>query len=242
MTAPLVCLHGTFGQASDWDQLADDLGREVIAPDLPGHGARYAEPANSFADTVRELVDQTPPGADLLGYSLGGRLALAVARQARVRSLAIESAHPGLAGEQAAARAVADDAGADQLAADPALFMERFYGASLFESFRALPQFRTIASDRLARARRDPAALAATLRALSPGRQPDLAPALAATQIPTLFVAGAKDPKYTELGARLARTCEHVQLAVIPNAGHNVHLEQPGAFAQTVRAFWGTLA
>ncbi len=246
MNPPLFALHGSFGRGSDWSAVAEQLGRPVLAPDLPGHGARFTQPAESFDATVAELLDQLPPGADLLGYSLGGRLALAVAlaataRSLPIRSLVLESAHPGLAGEQAAARAALDDARALQLASDPAAFLEQFYAAPLFASFRSSGLFGATFEERIRLAQRDPAALAATLRALSPGRQPNLAPALAAAKLPTLFVSGALDTKYTELGTELAANSSHIQQAVIAGAGHNVHLEQPIAFAAAARSFWESL-
>lgn len=246
MTAPLFALHGTFGQGSDWNAIAELLGRPVIGPDLPGHGARFTEPAESFDATVTELLEQLPPGADLLGYSLGGRLASALALAARarslpIRSLVLESAHPGLGAEQAAARAAEDDARALEIEADPAGFLRRFYAAPLFDSFRASALFEDTVDARVRSAQRDPAALAATLRALSPGRQPNLAPALAAAEIPTLFLSGSFDVKYTQLGAELAAASDHVRQAVISGAGHNVHLEQPSAFAEAARNFWDSL-
>ena len=104
MTVPLVLLHGSFGQGDDWSEIVDRLDRPAITPDLPGHGARFAEPAPAFGDAAIELSALIPRGADLVGYSLGGRLALQLAAldpsTPPIRSLVLESAHPGVSADE----------------------------------------------------------------------------------------------------------------------------------------------
>ena len=89
---PLVLLHGAFGAAETFAPLLPALTarHRVIGVDLPGHGhtadtgrpLRYESMADDVAALLRHL---DLPGADLLGYSLGGGVALRVAIQ-----------HPGL--------------------------------------------------------------------------------------------------------------------------------------------------
>ena len=248
MSLPLVLLHGSFGCGDDWQPVVAALGREVVTPDLPGHGARFRQPAESFAQTVAEIVDRLPERCDLCGYSMGGRLALAASIAAppgRVRSLIIESAHPGLEEAARAARLSWDQECSERLARDPAAFLQTFYAAELFESFRAHPQFDEILTARIARAERAPAQLAATFAALSLGNQPAMTEALLTDQTPSLFVMGALDTKYAEIGRDLERRAAHardLRFAMIADAGHNTHLEATSGFAAAAAAFWEDLS
>lgn len=243
--APLVLVHGSFGHGGDWAPLVGTFARDVVrTPDLPGHGARFAEPPPNFDAAVAALATEVPAGADVVGYSLGGRLALGLARALgrKVRSLVLESAHPGLAEEERAPRVEWDDAGATLLADDPAAFLQAFWASPLFTSFRGHPGFVAERERRLARILRDPSAAAETYRALSPARMPDLWPALAELDQPVLFVSGALDEKYGAIGERVAATCATARHAVVADAGHNVHFERPDEFVAALRDFWGSLA
>ncbi|WP_428963109.1 alpha/beta fold hydrolase [Micromonospora fluostatini] len=95
---PTVLLHGTGKTARDWDVIAAGLAAErpVYAVDLRGHGGsawpgRYR--VGLFADDVVGILERLDTGAvDLVGHSLGGLVACAVAaaRPGRVRRLVLE--------------------------------------------------------------------------------------------------------------------------------------------------------
>jgi len=91
---PLVLLHGLFDDAEGWDALARDTRRPCYAVDLPGFGgsqgptrpriSAYAE------DVVAGLEALEVSGCTLVGHSLGGAIAVAVAeRSAAVGALAL---------------------------------------------------------------------------------------------------------------------------------------------------------
>ncbi|HCW79467.1 MAG TPA: 2-succinyl-6-hydroxy-2,4-cyclohexadiene-1-carboxylate synthase, partial [Gemmatimonadetes bacterium] len=77
-----------------------------IALDLPGHGPRAQAPSRGFTlDDAIAAVDEKTKNLehyDLIGYSMGGRIALHVAltRPDRVRKLVLESASPGLSSNE----------------------------------------------------------------------------------------------------------------------------------------------
>jgi 2-succinyl-6-hydroxy-2,4-cyclohexadiene-1-carboxylate synthase len=241
---PVVLLHGSFGRGEDWREVLQLLGGDAQTPDLPAHGERFAQAAASFEDTVDAIVRELPDRCDLVGYSLGGRLALAAAMRApagRVRSLVLESAHTGLGADARAERRRQDADRGEQISRSPRAFLKDFYAAELFASFRAHPDFGRIFVERAERAERAPAALGATFAALSVGNQPPLTDALLRSDIPTMLTVGSLDTKYSNLARELhsaAPPGRRIQLHVVPGVGHNVHLEAPAAFAAALIAFW----
>ncbi|MBP7338254.1 alpha/beta fold hydrolase [Niveispirillum sp.] len=85
---PLVLLHGLAGDALTWQFNLAALGadRAVLAPDLPGHGSSTLEVGAGHVDDlarwVGDLIDAWGvPKVDLVGHSLGARVALSLAHQ-----------------------------------------------------------------------------------------------------------------------------------------------------------------
>ena len=84
---PLVLVHGLGSDSGTWNPVLDLLSaeREVIAVDLPGHGATPPLEVNTiatFADALEAfLVDSGLTGADLVGSSVGARLVLELVRR-----------------------------------------------------------------------------------------------------------------------------------------------------------------
>lgn len=250
---PLVLLHGFTGSAAEWYDLLPTLanGRRVIMPDLIGHGASEAptDPARytmerCVVDLLAVLDHLELAQVDLLGYSMGGRVALHLAAAApeRISRLVLESASPGIAdAAERAARAAADDALADRIEAEGLeWFVDHWAAIPLFASQSALP-------DAVRRAQRErrlaqPAhGLANSLRGMGAGRQASLWERLSEIALPTLIISGALDRKYVDIGAAMAAHMPQAHHIVIPDAGHTVHIEQPQAFNEiVVRYLTGT--
>src|SRR4051795_4146686 len=95
---PLVLLHGFTQTRQSWRRTANELaGRyRVIVPDLPGHGQSAHRTASFDAATayIRALAPQTP--FTLVGYSMGGRIALRAAFELPVDRLILLGASPGI--------------------------------------------------------------------------------------------------------------------------------------------------
>jgi 2-succinyl-6-hydroxy-2,4-cyclohexadiene-1-carboxylate synthase len=243
----VVLLHGFAGSTHDWDRASEALGRaglRAIAIDLPGHGATAA-PADAtrytMAETAHDLCelldDLRVRSAHWIGYSMGGRLALYLAaiKPDRVESLVLESASPGLEGAAArAARRAADEALAAEIEARGIeWFAEHWAAQPIFDSQRALPADRRAAL-RGRRLRNDPRGLAGSLRGLGQGAQPWLGDRLGSVRCPTLLIAGALDSKYAAIAEFLEEGLPRARRVLIPDAGHNVHLEQPEAYERTL--------
>jgi 2-succinyl-6-hydroxy-2,4-cyclohexadiene-1-carboxylate synthase len=248
---PLLFLHGFMGCGEDWLPLAEALADQFycLMPDLPGHGRHLALPLDQplhFQNIVlsleRFLDELALEQVSLVGYSMGGRLALytAVTLPGRVQALALEGANPGLAEDQARRqRASLDDDYAELLLTEGVdRFMERWYDLALFSSLKARPAL--LAALKAGRRQNDPRWLAKIISELSPGRQPALWERLEKLSMPVLFMAGALDTKYTTLALELKVRLPQAEVALIPGAGHNIHLEQPELFVRRLRAFLGS--
>jgi 2-succinyl-6-hydroxy-2,4-cyclohexadiene-1-carboxylate synthase len=246
---PLLLLHGFTGSAATWAGLAAQLApqRQCIALDLIGHGksGAPADPARYTMDhavqDIAGLLDVLGISrVDLLGYSLGGRLALqfAVAAPGRVRALILESASPGLASPaERAARIAADDALAEVIERDGIeAFVAHWEALPLWASQAELPA-ELRARQRTQRLANRPQGLANSLRGMGTGRQRALWDMLPTLTIPTLLLAGALDAKFSAIAQQMAATLPRADLAIIAAAGHAIHLEQPEIFGQRVAVF-----
>lgn len=246
---PLVLLHGFTGscEAMEETALAFADRYRVIAVDLPGHGGgevsedpeRYRMEA-CVDDLHRALEFLGLRRVHLLGYSMGGRVALAFAvrHPERVESLVLVGASAGLArADERAARRAADEALAGALERDGLeAFVDRWMAHPLMATLRRRgPDF--LARSRAQRMRHRARGLARALRGLGLGAQPPLHAALPALPMPVLLVVGAEDAKFRAIAEEMAAQIPRSRIAGIPEAGHAAHLENPEAFAERVRAF-----
>jgi 2-succinyl-6-hydroxy-2,4-cyclohexadiene-1-carboxylate synthase len=244
----VVLLHGFTGSAATWLRLRAALRRtrRVIAIDLPGHGATrmYACFDWSLASTAA-LVDTALAALDvgryaLVGYSMGGRVALqlALAASGRVTHLVLESASAGQrTATSRAERRRADEALATAIERDGmAAFVRRWEALPLFCSLATVPARRRLAlrRQRLACA---PAGLAASLRGMGSGVQPWLGDRVGELAMPVLLVAGALDRKFARIARTLATRMPRARMALVDAAGHLPHFEQPAEFEHLVHAF-----
>lgn len=243
----LLLLHGFTGSGLNWQDFAGKLaGWRVIAPDLPGHG-ETAPPTGPMPAVARDLVALLDRlGVDqavVLGYSMGGRLALHLALEApeRVRALVLVGATPGLADAEARRRRVSEDAErARRLEADYPAFVADWENLPLFATQRALAAETRERIDAIRRSH-DPAALAAALRFLGTGSQDPLHERLSSLTMPILWVVGEYDAKFRAIADAVRPLLPQAQFTVLPYAGHAAHLERPSAFRIRFAAFAETL-
>jgi len=249
----LVCLHGFTGTGATWAGLAGTVRDRfrVAAPDAPGHGLSDApdDPAAyglwTTADRVAEAIDRLGGRpAHVLGYSMGGRIALhlALAHPGAVASLVLEGASPGIAdAAERARRRASDEAWAARIERDGIeAFADAWQAQPLFASQASLSP-RAFARQRATRLGQRAAGLAASLRGAGAGAQEDLRARLGSLELPVLYVAGGLDERYRQVGAAVAAAIPGARLAVVADAGHAAHLERPAAFARAVTAFWDAI-
>jgi 2-succinyl-6-hydroxy-2,4-cyclohexadiene-1-carboxylate synthase len=230
----LVLVHGFTQNRNCWGPLAAALAadHEVVRVDAPGHGRSSAVGAGLW-DGAGLIAERGGP-ATYVGYSMGARFALHVAlrRPEFVRGLVLIGGTGGIDDERARAdRVAADEALAERLEHDG---VEAFLDAWL-----ALPLFAGLAPDVQFRAERRENTvdgLAGSLRWAGTGAQDPLWDRLGDLAMPVLAMAGGRDEKFTAEARRMVDAIgATATLAVVPDAGHAAHLEQPDAAVATIR-------
>ncbi len=251
--SPLVLLHGFTGSAQSWGSLLDKLAKSfhVIALDMLGHGqsdgpnepARYSM-EHCRADIIAALykLGIQEGEAILLGYSMGGRIALYTAFSGYFRALILESASPGLADPiERKQRRKSDTALAERIEREGvATFVHHWERLPLFASQKAMPQEQQEALHQQ-RLHNTAHGLANSLRGVGTGAQPALHDALSQLTLPVLLLTGELDKKFCGIAHSMQRQLPYAQWSIVPNAGHTVHLEQPEQFVRLATAFGAAL-
>jgi len=195
MSIPLVFLHGFLGHPDDWIPVCRHL------PDLPCH------PSTDF---------HIPswPKIHLIGYSMGGRIAMHYAAQfpERIASLTLASAHPGLTTpEEKKLRWEHDQKWAHKIRTED--FWDEWYAQPIFDGF---------VPDLTKRKKQNREHLAQTLLRHSLAHQPRFSFPHA------LILVGERDTKYRTL---------YPDATLIADAAHMIHLENPHDFARNLIDF-----
>ncbi len=228
-----LLLHGFTGSPAMFE------GTGATAPELPGHG--LAPDATSWDATVDALIASMNQDSFLVGgYSMGARLALAVALRApeRVERLVLESGAPGLELESDRR---------DRRAADEELaqLLEREGIDAFLRRWESHPALTGQPHAALRESRRSHRTdgLASALRQIGQGAQPSLWSELPRLRIPTLIIVGARDEKYVGIGRRMQALLPRAELQIIRGAGHAPHLAgSPGSSSGSNDRFdWRTV-
>jgi 2-succinyl-6-hydroxy-2,4-cyclohexadiene-1-carboxylate synthase len=246
----LVMLHGFTGSAAGWGRHLDALaayGLRVIAFDLPGHGQsdapgdpqRYAieRCQQDILAALREL-GVSKGQAILLGYSMGGRIALYSAFSGFFRALVLESASPGLEDPvERERRRIDDEALAASIERDGIeAFVACWEKLPLFASQGTLP-LEVREELHKQRLNNRPRGLAQSLRGVGTGVQPSLHARLPTLHMPVLLISGELDTKFTTIARHMAQALPQAHLRIVPGTGHTVHLERPEEFVSLVGDF-----
>jgi len=246
---PVVALHGFTGDMSTWSEFVPEAQKKytVITVDLLGHGGSDAPTAleryrmeNVVGDVAAAIRQTGFSEACWLGYSMGGRVALAAAAlvPTACHSLVLEGASPGLRAPNARARRRGKDEALASLILKEGIeaFTNYWSEQPLFNTQKLLPPHiqHRIRSQRL---KNNSIGLANTLRAAGAGAQSSLHESLGSLSIPVLCIAGEYDRKFTVIARRMCSKLPNGRLAIIPGAGHATHLEKPRDFNRVVLAF-----
>ena len=208
---------------------------ERVSESYPSAPLDFA--SHSFRDRLAEIEAAAGEGTVLVGYSLGGRLALHAALRApgRYAALVLVGTSAGIEADgERRARRMADES----LAA----WIERHTIEAVVERWERQPVFASqaagvVAAQRHGRLAHEPAQLAALLRSASRGAVAPVWERLSALDLPALALAGALDEPYVRAAQRLAAALPRGRARIVAGAGHAPQLERPADVAWALVEF-----
>jgi pimeloyl-ACP methyl ester carboxylesterase len=234
-------LHGALSDGRVWRRQMEDLSDEftVVAWDAPGAG-RSSDPTEPFglpewagvlAAFLRALeLDRT----HLLGLSWGGSLALELYRRhpEAVASLVLADTYAGWKGSLSREACTERlEMGLRVSAMEPSELVEHWL-PEVHSETPSPPAERELAS-----IMSDFHPVGARLMAHSMA-QADLRDVLPRIDVPTLLLWGAQDERSPlSIADEMRAAIPGAKLAVIPEAGHDSNIDQPGRFSEEVRGF-----
>ncbi len=246
---PVILLHGFTRSMASWERLIPEFhGRTVIGVDLMGHGGSPMPEAaelyslDEAAARIEDILDILgSTRVHLVGYSMGGRTALACALrfQQRLASLALLSAYPGI--EDAAereARRNADEKLAEDIQRDGLeAFVQAWSGGAMFAALKEMnpDAWQEAQRDRL---RSRAHGLAQSLRGCGQGVQPSYWDDLPSLGVPSLIAAGSRDERYAAALPRMGALPARAETLLLKDAGHDLLFERPQEIAAALRALW----
>lgn len=241
---PVVFLHGLLGSQQDWQPVRDILQNfpkiRPLTIDLPFHGLSQAVSCSDFEEVRHQLhaTLETALGSQpfyLVGYSLGGRIALDYTlnvENPHLLGTILEGANIGLNSEQERhARWQNDCRWAARFRQEPlANVLADWYQQAVFSDLTFAEKERYIQ----ARLDNSGERIAQMLEATSLTKQPNYAEHLKQMEKNIVFFIGEHDQKFRQMA-------EHYQLPIrlIPDAGHNTHRENAKDFVEKLLAFIG---
>lgn len=242
---PLVCFHGFSESGSTWDGI-EVRGYRLIRIDSMGHG-RSARPMElqpyelpqMLSDLHRVIYAVAGERYALMGYSMGARLALVYALEhlQEVTHLVLESGSVGIEDEgERQERYLADKALGNRIREkDIQWFSETWAKLDIFKTQQSLP---AKVQQQIQRRRllNSPHALAFTLEGSGQGSMPYVGHRLSELTMRVCYISGELDMKYTAIGAQYFGDVH----CIVPQVGHNVHVEAPEAYRQILERFFYT--
>ncbi|MEB3216443.1 MAG: 2-succinyl-6-hydroxy-2,4-cyclohexadiene-1-carboxylate synthase [Nostocales cyanobacterium 94392] len=250
---PLILfLHGFMGNIYEFNEAIYLLKHDFycLNIDLPGHGKTQIlgdENCYTMADTADALINLLDElkvkQCFLIGYSMGGRLALYLALHfpQRLYQVILESASPGLlTAKERLERIKRDEQIARKLArsykkVDFMSFLENWYNQPIFGNIKNHCGFEQMIENRL---QNNPVELAKSLRLMGVGVQPTLWEKLPDNQVAILLLVGENDKKFIDINKKMTQMSDLCNLKTIKNTAHNIHLENTSVFVENIQYFF----
>ncbi|MCP4498483.1 MAG: alpha/beta fold hydrolase [Deltaproteobacteria bacterium] len=235
-----VWLHGMFGGVDDVLPLAEFLPHQddVEAWVFPGHGRPRSIPG--FAVVVGELtrlLNEEIAEVMLVGYSMGGRFALATAtkKNSSLVGTVVLSAAAGIASEKDRLhRAFWDEQWASRLEHQPGDVVHReWLEQALFSTLNKTTKWELLQR----RKTLESISVASAMRRFGQGMQPPLHNRLGEIGRPVYLVSGTLDKKYADAQKEVGALISSAELGFVQGAGHAVHLEEPAALGALLSEF-----
>jgi 2-succinyl-6-hydroxy-2,4-cyclohexadiene-1-carboxylate synthase len=224
----VLFIPGFMQRGDAWRPVA-----ELLPERYPSTMLDHAE--HSFEGRLREIEGSS--ASVLVGYSLGGRLALRAALRSSesYSALVLVGTTAGIEeGPLRVARAEADEKLASWMEAMP---MEDIVGLWERQPLFADQPDALVEAQRPGRLSHDPRSLALLLRTAGQGTLEPVWHELRSLELPLLAIAGARDDGYSRAAKRIASTAPNGRAAIVENAGHAPHLQRPDEVADLVTEF-----
>lgn len=245
----IVFLHGFTGTVATWDEVMTELeGRyRMVAIDLIGHGktaspsevSRYAM-TEQLADLEALCTELKLMDFILVGYSMGGRIALAFTEKYpnRVKVLILESASPGLKTEEARTLRIAADLKLANRIQTEGIerFVDFWEEIPLFRSQKNLSVEKN-AKVRAERLSQSETGLANSLKGIGTGSQPSYWAHIEKMMLPVLLLTGEIDEKFVAISREMRNMFPNALHETIKNVGHAIHVEKSTLFATMVEEY-----
>ncbi len=245
----ILLLHGFTGSAFDWNFLIPSLKKEynVYAMDLIGHGNSDC-PDNPELYTIDPTISRTDEFISkflgrkpvIIGYSMGGRLALsyAVKYPDKINGLILESATWGIKESNLREGRVDSDKKTAEfiLSNDIEKFVDYWMNKNIFASQKRLPgeQLKKIKSQKM---KNNKTGLANSLLSSGTGSMPPLHDLINKIKVPVLLLTGGLDEKFSQINSEMVKYLDNARHLIIRDAGHNVHLEKPEIYINVIMDF-----
>jgi 2-succinyl-6-hydroxy-2,4-cyclohexadiene-1-carboxylate synthase len=224
----VLFIPGFMQRGDAWRPVA-----ELLPERYPSTLLDHAE--HSFEGRMGEIAEHS---ADvLIGYSLGGRLALRAALRSpeSFTGVVLVGSTAGIEeGPLRVGRAEADEKLASWMEAMPiedivSLWERQPLFADQSESL--------VEAQRAGRLSHEPRSLALLLRTAGQGVLQPVWHELRALDLPLLAIAGARDAGYSAAAKRIASTAPNARAAIVEEAGHAAHLQRPDEVARLITEF-----
>lgn len=196
------------------------LGTKEFAPclknclfiELPGQGTTPIDSSLNFDAYVDSLLATISPPVHLIGYSMGGRVALKMAlkKPEYFTSVTLESVDPGNLGNEELIIKKLRDLPFQK-------FIQYWYNQPLFASIDTTKMQKKYFLH-------SPENLIKSLRCFSRKNQGNLYDKISPIAHKMHYIAGSLDKKYTSIGRKLKKMYPFIKLSIVENASHNVHL------------------
>ncbi|MBD8068550.1 2-succinyl-6-hydroxy-2,4-cyclohexadiene-1-carboxylate synthase [Bacillus sp. PS06] len=246
---PIVFLHGFTGSIGNWHEVIPYVqeNHQLVLIDHIGHGKSDHPDEieyyhfNRVKDDFIQILDQLKiDSTSLVGYSMGGRLALALAVDypKRFHKLVLESSSPGIETQSGRDERVKADLALASFIEKEGLeaFVNHWEGIPLFSTQREMDQ-RKQEYLHEQRMENNELGLANSLRGMGTGAQPSYWNRLNEVKIPTLLVCGEQDQKFCMIAEKMATLLTNARIEKFNGAGHAIHMEQPENFGKIVSVF-----
>lgn len=236
MSMALIFLHGFTNTGRSWVPVIAALGERytALAPDIRGHGDASERTPVTLEAVIDDIAALDADHITLVGYSMGGRIALhaALALPERVERLVLIGASPGIADEaERAARRRADERLAAEIERSSLNDFARRWADNPVLAGQPREVQERIHRDRL---RNSTHGLAAALRGLGTGALPPLWEHIGELVMPLRLIVGERDGRFRGIALRLRELAPSADVVVVKGAGHAVHLENPKAVAEAI--------